>query len=181
MNPLKRVLVVGVGSIGERHARCFLATGRAEVSICELNPELRRTVAERYSLKQTFDDLPLALADKPDVAVICTPAHLHIPMAQAAAEAGVHVLIEKPLSTRLDGIETLEQRFRSGNLAAGVAYVYRAHPVLTAMRKHCTAVGLASRCSLSPTADSTFPSTDRLIGRFTIRTAPPAAGRCKTL
>jgi predicted dehydrogenase len=134
MNPLKRVLVVGVGSIGERHARCFLATNRAEVSICELNAELRRTVAERYSFKQTFDDLPLALADKPDVAVICTPAHLHIPMAQAAAEAGVHVLIEKPLSTRLDGIETLEQQFRSGKLAAGVAYVYRAHPVLTAMR-----------------------------------------------
>ena len=37
----KKVLVVGTGSIGERHVRCILATNRAEVSICETNDSLR--------------------------------------------------------------------------------------------------------------------------------------------
>ena len=75
-----------------------------------------------------------ALAEAPDAAIICTPAHLHIPIAQAAAQAGVHLLIEKPLSTRLDGVEALVRQLESGKVTAGVAYVYRAHPVLTAMR-----------------------------------------------
>ena len=39
-----RVLIVGVGSIGERHLRCFQATGRAEVSFVEINDELRQRV-----------------------------------------------------------------------------------------------------------------------------------------
>ena len=45
-----RVLIVGVGSIGERHLRCFRATGRAEVSFVEINDELRRSVVERRRL-----------------------------------------------------------------------------------------------------------------------------------
>jgi len=54
MNTMKRVLVVGVGSIGERHVRCFGNTGRAIVSICELNAELRVAIAERYVIKAAF-------------------------------------------------------------------------------------------------------------------------------
>ena len=48
LQPL-RLLVVGLGSIGERHLRCFAATGRACVSLCELNAELRLAIAERYA------------------------------------------------------------------------------------------------------------------------------------
>ena len=39
---MKKILIVGTGSIGERHTRCFLATGRAQVSICEPNDDLRK-------------------------------------------------------------------------------------------------------------------------------------------
>ncbi len=59
-----RVLVVGVGSIGERHVRCFGRTGRAELAICETNPELRKTIAERYGIKLQYAKLDEALADK---------------------------------------------------------------------------------------------------------------------
>ncbi len=41
----KKILVVGTGMIGERHTRCFLATNRAEVSICETNDSLRKKIA----------------------------------------------------------------------------------------------------------------------------------------
>src|SRR5688572_13198386 len=107
MGRVHRVLIVGVGSIGERHVRCFAATGRARVSVCDVNPELRRTVAGRYAVEGAFTDLDAALAARPEVAVICTPAHLHVPMALAAVRAGAHVLVEKPLSTGTDGVADL--------------------------------------------------------------------------
>ncbi len=132
-NP-KRILIVGVGSIGERHLRCFQSTGRATPLICETNESLRNTIAERYQIKEVFANLQDALATKPDAAVVCTPAHLHIPMAMATAQVGAHLLIEKPLSTSLDGVAALQKEIADRNLMAGVAYVYRAHPALAAMR-----------------------------------------------
>jgi len=130
-----RVLVVGVGSIGERHVRCFAATGRARVSVCEVNPELRQAVAGRYAVEASFADLAAGLADRPGVVVVCTPAHLHVPMAVAAVRAGAHVLVEKPLSTGLDGVAELLREADARRAVAGVAYVYRAHPALAAMRE----------------------------------------------
>jgi predicted dehydrogenase len=129
-----RVLVIGVGSIGERHARCFGQTGRVDVSICEINEPLRNTIAGRYGISSSFSNLDEALIAPPDAAVVCAPAHLHIPMARQLAEAGVHLLIEKPLSIGLEGVEKFFSLVREKNLTAGVAYVSRLHPALAAMR-----------------------------------------------
>jgi predicted dehydrogenase len=130
----RRVAVVGVGSIGERHVRCFAATGRAEVVACEVNTDLRRTVAGRYGLSRSYDNLDAALADGIDAAVIATPAHLHVRLAAAAVRAGVAVLVEKPLSTTIDGVADLCRDAADQRAPAAVAYVNRAHPVLSAMR-----------------------------------------------
>ena len=130
-----RLLVVGGGSIGERHVRCFQQTQRVDVTLCESNPSVREAVAERCGLEtNTFDNFDAALASKPDVAVICTPAHLHVPMATKLVDAGVPVLIEKPLSVSLHGTEDLLSLVQSKQLTVAVAYVYRAHPALQAMR-----------------------------------------------
>jgi len=134
MTPKHRVLVIGVGSIGERHLRCFLATGRVDAEFVEVNDALRQTIAERYPAAKAHASLDAALIQPPELAVIATPAPLHVPMAQRLAEAGVHLLIEKPLSTSLDGIAELMSLVENRQLAASLAYVYRSHPVLTAMR-----------------------------------------------
>lgn len=134
MSGRKSILIVGVGSIGERHLRCFKATGRADVSLCEVNPVLRKSVAERHGITNAFDDLNRAFENKPDAVVICTPAHLHIPMALKAARAGVHLLIEKPLSTTMDDIDALREEIARGKIIVSVAYVFRAISALAAMR-----------------------------------------------
>jgi predicted dehydrogenase len=54
------------------------------------------------------------------------------------ARNGIHLLIEKPLSISLDGIDELHRIVDEKKLAAGVAYVFRAHPALTQMRKAIT-------------------------------------------
>jgi len=129
-----RVVVVGVGSIGERHLRCFLKTERAELGLVEINPELRAAVAARYGIQDTFADLDGAIARGFDAAVIATPAHLHVAIATRLAEAGLDVLIEKPLSIGLDGVDTLQTTVTQRGRLAAVAYNYRAMASLAAMR-----------------------------------------------
>ena len=135
MPKTKHVLIVGVGSIGERHLRCFQATGRVKLSLCEINDELRARIADQYGVGRAYADLTSALRDSHGAAVIATPAHLHVPMAESLAEAGNHLLIEKPLSTGLEGIDSLDAALSRRNLRVAVAYVLRQHPALRAMRE----------------------------------------------
>lgn len=157
MTERKSILIVGVGSIGERHLRCFASTGRADVAICEVNKSLRETVAERYQIKRAFDNLERALAAEPDAVVVCTPAQLHIPIALAAAQKPAHLLIEKPLSTKLDGLDSLQREINNNQLIAAVAYVYRAHPALSAMREVIQSNRFGEPVQLIATFGQNFP------------------------
>src|SRR5262245_6347557 len=103
-----RVVVIGAGSIGERHLRCFLASGRCEVSFVEIQEALRSTIESRYGVRG-FSELDGALAIRPTSAVICTPAHMHVELATRLTELGMHVLIEKPLGTSLEGVAGLRE------------------------------------------------------------------------
>ena len=131
------ILVIGVGSIGERHTRTFTGTGRARLSICEPNEQLRATIAERYKVDKAFASLDEAIAGRAgvfDAAVICSPSNTHIAIATKLVEAGVNVFIEKPLSLSFDGIEELMQLIERKRVASAVAYTYRSHPALRSMR-----------------------------------------------
>jgi predicted dehydrogenase len=122
-------LIVGCGSIGERHLRCFQQTGRTRVTGCEASTDLAAKIARTYGVP-VLPDYTAALAGDCDVVVICAPAHLHVPMARQALRAGKHVLIEKPLSQSLQDVDTLlAEAARSGRQTA-VAYVYHVFPFL---------------------------------------------------
>jgi predicted dehydrogenase len=129
------VAVIGCGSIGERHVRAFLATGRAEVILCDNRPEVLRSVAERYGVR-TLPSWEHAVRDPQiDALVIATPAPLHVPMATSTLTHGKHVLCEKPLSTSLDGIPELMAVHETSGRFAAVAYVLRFVPALRAARQ----------------------------------------------
>ena len=132
---MHRILVIGTGSIGERHVRCMLATGRATVGICDSNDSLRRTVADRYSVQENFAALDEAIRHDWDAAVVATPANLHVPMALELMKKNIAAFIEKPLSTGMDGIGKLVQENEDRKLNSAVAYVFRAHPGMRAMKK----------------------------------------------
>jgi predicted dehydrogenase len=156
-----RVLIVGVGSIGERHLRCFAATERAELSLCEINDELRQTVADRYHVRHGYSSLDEVLDDRDhrcDIAVIATPAHLHIPMATRLVQAGIHLLIEKPLSTSLEGIEALARLVGQHQVTACVAYVFRANPVLQSMREAIKSSRFGEPVDVVVTTGQNFPT-----------------------
>lgn len=128
------ILVIGCGSIGERHVRTFLRTGRARVVACDPQPEVRQRIANLYGVTAR-PDWENALADPTLTGVvIATPAPLHVPMATRALAAGRHVLIEKPLAINLADTADLLAAHRLAGTFAGVAYVHHFQPALQAAR-----------------------------------------------
>ena len=130
-----RVLIVGVGSIGERHLRCFQQTGRVDLAVCERLVERRKAVAVQYGVAEVYGDVADAVDAGFDAAVIATPAHLHIPVSMRLAEAGCHLLIEKPVSTSMDGVADLVRVVEEKHLVSAVGYVHRAHPMMQKMKQ----------------------------------------------
>src|SRR5205085_1854910 len=122
------ILVVGCGSIGERHLRCLQRTGRSEVAACDNNPALLQRITGQYHVAG-FADLNAALASRRfDGVVICTPAHTHLGIASKALQHGAGLLIEKPLSTGLDAVPATRDEIAKAGKFVGVAYVYHFMP-----------------------------------------------------
>lgn len=151
-----RILVVGAGSIGERHLRCYLATGRAQVGVCEIDVAKRSAVAGRYEIEASFGDVGEALEDSWDAVLVASPAHTHIPIAIQAVESGTNVIIEKPLSTSLDRIEELQRLIADRNAIAAVSYQLRSHPAVRTMKAALDSGQFGRPLQLYMTSGQTF-------------------------
>lgn len=124
-----RLLIIGAGSIGERHLRCFQQTGRCELAFCEPLESRRLEVAGRYGIEHAYASLDDALGDREfDAAVIATPAPYHVSIATKLADLGQQLLIEKPLSISLGGVDELARIVSANSLTVAVGYMHRAHP-----------------------------------------------------
>jgi predicted dehydrogenase len=137
-----KFLLVGLGGIGQRHTRnlralygdrCELIAYRVRRDSPVLTDSLQidapSGLEERYGIRP-FDSLEAALSERPNAVVICNPSSLHVSVALAAARAGCHLFIEKPLSHSLDQIDELEGLVARNSLVCMVAYQLRFHPCL---------------------------------------------------
>ena len=129
------VAIVGTGMIGAVHRRAALLAGAAIRGVVGSSPERAKEMAQAWDAPRAYRDIDEALAD-PQVQIVhvCTPNHLHRAMAQAALEAGKHVICEKPLATTLEDARTLAALAASTGLVATVPFVYRYHPVVREAR-----------------------------------------------
>lgn len=133
------VLVIGTGSIGERHLRCLQKTARCRLSFCEPMEERRREVATRYGIETelAFPTLEAALSSGQNftAAVVSAPAPFHIPMGRELAERGIHILMEKPLSLSLDGVEDFRNLIEKKEIVVAIGYTHRAHPGMMRLKE----------------------------------------------
>lgn len=154
----KHILVVGCGSIGERHLRCFVKTGRAHLTACDTNPALLQKIQQEYQVPG-FASLPAALASQVfDGVVICTPAHTHIGIALTALRAGSGLLIEKPLSTGFEQIDDLQRELARAGEFVGIAYVHHFMPAVQAARDFLRTAALGRPLQVSVIAGQHFPT-----------------------
>ncbi|HLN12037.1 MAG TPA: Gfo/Idh/MocA family oxidoreductase [bacterium] len=118
-----RVLVVGLGSIGRRHAANLRALG--VTALAGYDPGA--SVPEVDGLRRV-GSLEDGLAWGPDVVFVATPTHLHMQAATAAANLGCHLFIEKPLAHTAEGTESLRAAVERGGLITLVGCNMRFHP-----------------------------------------------------
>lgn len=139
-----RVLVAGLGAIGQRHARNLRtvlgaslelhalrrSTGRATAVI---TPALTRDESrdvERELGCTVHTSLDAALAAKPDAVIIATPSSQHLEIATRAAEAGCALYVEKPLAHEWYGVERLLRAARGKRITTMVGCQWRFHPAI---------------------------------------------------
>jgi predicted dehydrogenase len=139
---MKKILIVGLGGIGQRHTRNLRALLGDSVEILAfrqrrlthvvtptLNAEQDRNVEDVYNIR-SFASLVSALAERPDAAFIANPTRQHVPVAIECARAGCDLFLEKPVSDSLDGTGELLELVRSHQLIAMVGYQLRFHPCI---------------------------------------------------
>jgi predicted dehydrogenase len=96
-----RMAIVGAGWAGERQAQAVRELGRKLKVTClvDSDADFLRAKAGELGIDKAYTDYRAALADPDiDAVSICTPHHLHCPMALEAAAAGKHILCEKPIA-----------------------------------------------------------------------------------
>jgi predicted dehydrogenase len=158
---INRILIVGLGSIGKRHlkiARDFLPT--ADIRILRHKPN--NEIPEHSN--GCFFNIEDAIAFSPTMAVIASPAPFHIVTAQKLAEAGVHLFIEKPLSTSQDGVVQLIKACQKQRTVILTGYNLRFLPSLQRFRNFLNqgVIGkvLSVRCQIGQYLPSWRPESD---------------------
>lgn len=116
-----RTALVGCGKVGGIHAEVLSRLPESEfVAACDADPARAGAFASRYGAR-AFEDVPTMLARAaPEALVVATPHPLHAAPAILAAEAGVHVLVEKPLAARLDECDAMLDAAAKGGVTLGV-------------------------------------------------------------
>ena len=130
-----RFLVVGCGSIGERHIRNLKSLGFEDISVCDLRSEQLVKIEEKYKINKTYNNLSEALKNDIDAVLVCTPNVTHIPIVRTALDSNCHVFVEKPLSHSLDGVDEVIEEAAKKDLVLMVGFNLRFHPNLQKIKE----------------------------------------------
>ena len=128
-----RACVIGMGPIGNRHARIYQEDPLAElVGVCDILKDRAASAALRLSVPVFYDAQKLLNELKPDVVSITTGGHEygsdHFEPTMQALDAGCHVLGEKPISNEIDMAEQMVARAREKRRCYGINLNHRFTP-----------------------------------------------------
>jgi predicted dehydrogenase len=129
-----RFLIIGCGSIGERHIRNLQTLSVGEILVHDTDITRLTSVGKKYHVK-IYTNLDEALNQRVDAFVISVPPSLHIPFALKGIEHGAHLFIEKPLSHNLDMVDNLLEQAKTKGLVILVGYNLRFHPGLKLVKQ----------------------------------------------
>jgi predicted dehydrogenase len=133
-----RTAVIGAGSLGRQHARVhgvLAAEGSAQfVAVCDINEETARSVSAERNTDWTMDWRELI--GKVDAVSLAAPTEVHFEIGCGLLEAGIHVLVEKPISRTLDEADRMIEAAERGKALLQVGHLERFNPAMVALRPH---------------------------------------------
>jgi predicted dehydrogenase len=129
--------LVGAGLFGERHAQAYSRHHQVDFAwVCDLDEARARRIAETYGARRWTTRLDEVLADAGVAAVsVATPDPAHRSVAVACAEAGKHMLIEKPLATSVADAEAIVAAVERAGVKVMVDFHNRVNPPFVAARE----------------------------------------------
>lgn len=126
MDSVKKVGVIGVGHLGQHHARVYTELLDARlVGVADSDIERARLIGDHLGVSAYASLEELIDRQSPDALSIVVPTSLHYEVARAAMEAGIHVLVEKPVTTRPEEAEELLRLAAERDLVLQVGHIER--------------------------------------------------------
>ncbi|MGI8406215.1 MAG: Gfo/Idh/MocA family protein, partial [Thermomicrobiales bacterium] len=131
-----RVALVGCGKIAATHALALSSLAEAEwVACCDRDIERAREMAARYNVSHIFGDAEeLFASGLIEATLVCTPHPAHEAVVVAAANAGIHVLCEKPIATTLGEADRMIAAADKAGTKFGVIFQRRFWPAAQRIR-----------------------------------------------
>ncbi|EME41484.1 hypothetical protein DOTSEDRAFT_73783 [Dothistroma septosporum NZE10] len=156
------IAIVGSGLIGPRHAESVMGCAEATL-LCLVDPRPDAvSVAEAFGVP-IFGSIQVMFEQGvvPDAAIVCTPNDTHVSVSQDLLRAGVHVLVEKPISTDLESGRQLLRAAQAAERQLLVGHHRRFNPYVTATKR-----ALVSNAIGTPIAVSGLWTTFKPVSYF---------------
>ena len=128
-----KVGVIGVGSMGQNHARILSEMGVLE-GVADVAPAVAKSVGKRFSVER-FTDYREMLKRDFDAVTIVTPTNTHRKIASDAIARGKHVLLEKPMTGSSADLRTLVSSADRGNVVLAGGFTERHNPAVDFARR----------------------------------------------
>lgn len=157
--------VIGVGLWGEYHALVYSKHPGAELAaVCDTNEARAAQIAERFGARRWYASYDELLADHDVAAVsIATPDHLHRAVGEAAAKAGKHILMEKPLALTVEDCRAIIAAAEQAGVKLMVDFHNRWNPPLNLLKQSIDAGELGDPLLISGRLNNTlFVPTEML-------------------
>ena len=122
-----KLAIIGLGSIGRRHLGNFHSVGVKDLAAWDSDAGARNAVLAQFPFANVTSTLEAALDGAAGV-VVCTPPDSHLALGRMALERGAHVMVEKPLTQTLDGVEAWLRDCDAQRVRVLTAYNWRYWP-----------------------------------------------------
>ena len=134
-NQIRKVLVVGVGSIGQRHARLCREREDLSVELCDSRAESLKAARRNLGDVVCRTDLREALDQAPHVVIVATPHDQHERVTTSALATGAHVLCEKPMAHEVASARRMLDAAQAHARVLRIAFMMRFHPGVRRIRE----------------------------------------------
>jgi predicted dehydrogenase len=140
-----KAAVIGAGSIGQNHARVYHDMEGVElVGIADQNAQTAAKIGGRFSVPHYTDFNKLIEEHKPDLVTVSVPTSLHYDVGSQIIEKGIHVLVEKPITTTIEQGEQLIELAKKKGVVLAVGHIERFNPAAMELRRRLRE-GMAGR------------------------------------
>ena len=154
-----KAAVIGVGSMGRNHARLYRTIeGVRLVGIADPNQKVVDLVGAKENVPHYTNFVTLLDEQKPDLVSIAAPTSLHYEMGAQVIDRGVHVLMEKPITSTVEQGEALLELAKRKGVILAVGHIERFNPAVMELRRRLSD-GMAGRIyKISAQRLSPYPS-----------------------